>query len=145
MVEFTLVAPLLLSLGLGVAEFGNMLQNYHVIDKGVRDAARYLGHRNLGTCTSGALTGSDADTAKNLAVSGNLSGTPLKLSYWDQSTITITVSCVDNSTGIWRGETSIPIITVSASVPYSGIGFLAALGLPSITFNTQHEEQNLPD
>lgn len=42
MVEFTIVAPLLLLLMFGIAEFGRALYQYNALNKAVRDAARYL-------------------------------------------------------------------------------------------------------
>jgi TadE-like protein len=153
-IELALLAPLLVSLGLGVNEFGNAVQGYHVIDKGVRDAARYLG-KGFATCSGGAagtVTASGATAAKNLAMYGNTSGSGnLVLPYWnDPNSITIGVSCVATSGGnpAWispDGSSQVAIITVSAAVPYAGFGFLAVLGLGSPEFDLQHQEVSLPE
>lgn len=61
-VEFTLVAPLLLLLMLGAAEFGRVLFQYNTLAKAVRDSARYYStHAFVGSTTK-----EDA-TAKTLA------------------------------------------------------------------------------
>jgi TadE-like protein len=146
-VELALVAPLLLALGLGVNEFGNAVQSYHVIDKGVRDAARFLARQTAPACGG---TVPSITQAKNLAMYGNTagSGNPV-LSFWtDPTTITVTVTCIDDSSGTYlspNGGTQIPIVTAEATVPYVGFGFLAYFGLGSPTFDTQHQELMLPE
>lgn len=151
-VELTLLAPLLISLGLGVSEFGNAVQGYHVIDKGLRDAARYLG-KGFASCDSnGNSSYTNGASAKNLAMYGNTAGTgTLVLPYWsDPNTITISVSCVATSTGTpaWittDGSSQVAIITVSAAVDYVGFGILAVFGLASPEFDLQHQEVSLPE
>ncbi len=148
-VELTLLAPLLISLGLGVSEFGNAVQGYHVIDKGLRDAARYLG-KGFASCDSnGNGTFTNGTQAKNLALYGNTAGTgTLVLPYWsDPATITIGVSCVATST-TWispDGSSHVAIITVSAAVDYVGFGILAVFGLASPEFDLAHQEVSLPE
>ena len=40
--EMAIMTPVLLIIGLGVLEFGNLMFKRHLIEGGVRDAARYL-------------------------------------------------------------------------------------------------------
>jgi Flp pilus assembly protein TadG len=149
LVEFALVAPLLILLALGIFEFGRIIQSYHAIDKGVRDAARYLG-RGFATCdNNGNGSFTNGTQAKNLALYGNTAGSgSVVLGFWsDPSTITITVGCVATSTN-WispNGGTYIPSVTVKASVTYTGFGFLNFLGLQSSGFTTQHDEMSIPE
>jgi Flp pilus assembly protein TadG len=138
--ELTLVAPVLISLALGVSEFGRALQHHHVINKSVRDAARYLS-RVPAVCPAGTIAATDVTTAKNLALTGYSSGGTPILSYWtDPLTITAAVTCFDNSAGTYRGVGFIPIVTVTATVPYTGLGLLAPLGFGTITFTAAHQE-----
>jgi hypothetical protein len=146
-VELALLAPLLLSLGLGVNEFGRAVQSYHVIDKGVRAAARYLARQPAPAC-GGTVT--NTTQAKNLAMYGNTAGSgSAVLSFWtDPSTITVTVTCFDDTSGTYlspTGSTQMPIVAVEAKVPYASLGFLKVLGLGSPTFDMQHQELMLPD
>ena len=152
MVEFAVTAPVLVLFGLGVGEFGNALQNYHVRDKGMRDAARYLA-RAPTTCNGGTgsiTNASDVTAAKNLAIYGNKagSGNPV-LSFWsDPNTIGVAVACYDDSGGAFlspNGSTRIPIVTATATVPYTAVGFLGVFGLTSPTFVIQHQELTIPE
>ncbi len=143
MVEFTLVAPLLIVLGLGAGEFGRAFQHHHVLNKAARDAARYLA-RVPASCAGGITDPAYVTAAKNLAITGYAGGGAPILSYWtDPTTITVTVGCYDNSAGTLRGLSSIPLIKVSIQVDYADIGFLNLLGTDPITFNASHEEMHI--
>lgn len=147
MVELSLMLPMLIALGLGIGEFGRALQHHHTLNKGMRDAARFLARVPV-DCPSGSATGTvtdvaDVTTAKNLALNGAPSGGTPRVSYWnDPSTISVQVDCFDNTAGNFRGRSGIPQITVSASVAYQDLGFLAVLGLPSRTFSVRHQQMH---
>ncbi len=156
MVEFTLVAPLIIFLGLGAGEFGRALQHHHVINKGARDAARYLARvpatcGNAGIAAGSVTFGADETTAKYLAMTGYKdASTNWILPYWNNlSTIVITVDCLDNTAlatpfeGLYRGDAYIPSIKVSVAVPYAEVGFLSVLGAGAITFTAQHTEPHI--
>lgn len=144
-IEMTLLTPLLISLGLGIAESGRAFQHHHVMNKAMRDAARFLARVPV-TCASGATTGTvdnaaDVTMAKNLALNGAPAGGTPRVSYWtDPASITVQVDCFDNSAGTYRGQPGIPLITVSASVAYNDLGFLDALGLSTWTFTARHQQ-----
>lgn len=76
LLEFALVAPLLLVLLAGAAEFGRAFYTYHILTKSVRNAARYLSASQMSP--TGALANvypnDFIDRAKNLAVFGNTDG-----------------------------------------------------------------------
>ena len=40
-IEMAVILPVLLAIGLGVIEFGNVIYSQHLIFNGVRDGARY--------------------------------------------------------------------------------------------------------
>lgn len=71
MVEFTIGAPLLLLLLLGIGEFGRLLSQYNQLLQGSRDAARYVSSHAM-NATLGQiqrpLPTALVDTAKNLLV-----------------------------------------------------------------------------
>ncbi len=156
MIEFTLVAPLIIFLGLGAGEFGRALQHHHVLNKGARDAARYLARvpatcPNAGVAAGSITNASDIANAKNLARTGYVTaGQPALLSYWtNDATITVTVDCFDNSGGIYEGaytgKTYIPLISVTIVLPYADIGFLSLLGVSAFTFTAQHNEPHIAE
>jgi Flp pilus assembly protein TadG len=144
MIELSIMLPMLVALGLGVGEFGRALQHHHAMNKGMRDAARFLARVPV-DCPGGTVTdASDITRAKNLALNGAPSGGTPRVSYWtDPTTITVQVDCFDNTAGTFRGQPEIPQITVSASVPYQDLGFLAVLGLPSTTFSVRHQQMHI--
>lgn len=143
LVEATLILPMVLLLMLGVVEFGRIYQGHHVIEKGLRDAARFLAHV-AASCPGGTITNAaDAATAKNLALTGQPSGGSPRLPYWtDPGTVTVAVSCLDNSGAALAGPSFIPTINVSASVPYADAGFLSILGVDPLTLTASHQEVN---
>lgn len=144
LVEASLILPMLVFLAVGTFEFGRIYQNHHIIVKAVRDAGRFLSRVNA-TCPGGSITNAtDVTTAKNLALTGLPSGGTPRLSYWTSpSTISVTVNCFDNTAGTYLGDPYIPLVTVSAAVPYSDVGFLGVLGLSAITFHVAHQEVNV--
>ncbi len=152
MIEYTLLAPLIIFLGLGAGEFGRALQHHHVINKGARDAARYLA-RVPATCAgagigAGSITsGANVTTAKYLAMTGYMDpSTNWILPYWnDLATITVTVDCLANPgfEGLYRNDVNIPSINVAISVPYAEVGFLSVLGVGAISFTARHSEPHI--
>ena len=148
LVEFTLVAPLLVLLGAGLAEFGLMLHQQQIITKSVRDAARYAARTSyvFKTCP---LNGQPewaqmvADT-QNLALRGKLSSSaPLLISSWNSnSMVTVTHTCVAPGTLVSTAPGSnIPVITVSAAAPYAGAtGFFGFLGLTTFNLTASHSQ-----
>ncbi|MFV0295199.1 MAG: TadE/TadG family type IV pilus assembly protein [Hyphomicrobiaceae bacterium] len=140
LVEFTILTPILLFIGGGIVEFGNALYSYHVVDTGVRDAARYVARFKV--------PADHYDDAKSLAITGSVGGTEQRLSWWDASSISITTSTESNSidatTGErpYRGPDVITMIRVSTNAAYPGVGFLSYLGIGSpMTISLYHEER----
>lgn len=142
LVEFTLVAPMLIGLMCGLAEFGQALRQYHVMEKGVRDAARYLTHIPADPCAPSADWPSSVASAKNLAVYGAASGGTALYSGWnDVSTVSVAVaSCgvLNNPRG--PNAPTLVQVTVTATAPYVDLGMLSFLGLGSISLTASHRE-----
>jgi hypothetical protein len=138
LVETAVVVPFLLVLGLGVSEFGNVLYNHHLVDTGVRDAARYLARfRQPETRET---------EAKQLAVTGSTTGGTKRVAWWDSDDVSISYKAIANPTGAYRGPDPIRVVQVETNVTYGGVGFLGFLGLgDSLTFSIAHEERVIGD
>ena len=140
LLELTVLLPVLVVLALGVNEFGRALHHNHIVNKSVRDAARYLSRVPV-VCPGGTIDAADATLARNLALTGYPSGGSPLISYWTSpGTVSISVSCYNNTTGTFRGNQEIPTVRVSATVPYTDLGMLGALGISSLTLSGAHEE-----
>lgn len=139
LVEFSLVAPLLIFLMCGLAEFANVMRQYHIMEKGVRDAGRYLARMPMAGCT---LNGAAVAQAQNLALTGRTTGGSYLLPSWtDASTITVAVvQCVDNSSGAYRGRDDMPVIEVTADAPYADLGLLSVIGIGDIDLEASHQQ-----
>lgn len=121
-VEMALITPLLLIILFGSVEVGNFFYNEHLLSKAVRDGARYAARQNFSyySC-SGAPTGTVVAETRNLVKTGYVTGTGDRLYAWNANTITLDTSCNTALalTGIYRGKaTGVPVVTVSATVPY---------------------------
>jgi Flp pilus assembly protein TadG len=144
LVEFTVVLPFLVFLGLGAFEFSNALYGHHVITTGLRDAARYLARLDDPTAAETA--------AKQLAVYGEIGGASKRVSWWDVGDITVALTTIANpadpDTGArtYRGPDPIRVVRVVTTATYPGLGFFAVLGLGStLAINTFHEERVIGD
>ena len=140
LIEFTVVAPFLLVLGLGVIEFGNVLYRHQLILTGVRDAARYLSRVDDPNAW--------ATDAKQLAVYGEIGGATNRVPWWNVGDVTVAVTSIDNpvdpDTGArtYRGGEQILIVRVSTTATYPGVGVLGFLGLgSSLSVSAFHEER----
>src|SRR6185295_11404664 len=100
LVEFTLLAPFLLFLGLGMSEFGRFLYQYQLVLDGLRDGARYLARLYDPTDAT------NQSNAANLAVTGTIDGSgAARVDGWAAADIEFVVGDldVDNSAGTYRG------------------------------------------
>jgi Flp pilus assembly protein TadG len=77
-IELAVALPLLLLTMMATAEFGRMLSQYDVLNKAVRDGARYLAANALaagGTTGVVTITAALTTATQNLVVTGNTNGT----------------------------------------------------------------------
>lgn len=139
LVEFTLAAPLLILLMCGLAEFANAMRQYHIMEKGVRDAARYVARVPMTGC---AVNAAATTTARNLALTGTMAGGQFLLPTWnDPGTVTVQIaSCLDNSSGAYRGHAQMATVEVTANAPYVDLGLLTVIGLDPITLEVSHQQ-----
>ena len=153
-VEFVLILPLLALMLFGTIEIGRLLFDFHAASKTVRDATRYLTRIDAAAlglaCPAVTVNNAAAEVtnAKNLALRGTIdTSKPYLLAYWtDANSISVTVSCEDNSAdpkpyqGFYAEAAWIASITVSATVPIPLMnGWLLGLG-DTLTFTVSHEE-----
>jgi len=135
LIEFTIMAPLLLSLVLGIAEFGRFLYQYQMVLEGLRDAGRYLARLDPNDATN-------QGNAANLATTGTIDGTgDVRVDGWEAGDIDFFVTDVDNSAGTYRGPAEIEVIEVTTTFDYVDVGFLSALGFDPISIDAAHEQR----
>lgn len=139
LVEFSLLAPFLLTLALGMTEFGRFIYQYQLVVEGVRDAGRYLARLD-------ASNGANQTSAANLAVTGTIDGTgDPRVEGWSAADINFDVEDVVNDDGagnpLYRGAAIIQVITVSTTFNYEDVGFLSALGFDPIAVDAAHEQR----
>jgi Flp pilus assembly protein TadG len=135
LIEFTIIAPFLLSLIFGIAEFGRFLYQYQMVLEGLRDAGRYLARLDANDATN-------QSNAANLATTGTIdgSGDP-RVDGWEAGDIDFDVTDVDNTAGIYRGPAEIEVIEVTTTFDYADVGFLSALGFDAISIDAAHEQR----
>lgn len=151
--EMTILTPVLLVIGLGVVEFGNLMFKRHLIENGMRDAARYLA--GLAACDTASK-----EAAANIATRGTIDTSGVfRVAGWTLDPVA-DISCVDvgetytsatYGTHTLRGgglDNQLTIVKVSTVVSYGNIdlGFLAVLdrlgtGFSTMTFPVFHEER----
>lgn len=148
LVEFTLTLPFLLVLAAGLGEFGVMLHQQQVITTSVRDAARYAARASVAfkSCpisTQPEWTQIVAD-AQTIAMRGSLNGSaPLLVPAMNSTTmVTVADACAPAGSFVSPagGGNNIPVITITATAPYSGSGFLGFLGLGSLSLTATHSQ-----
>ncbi len=155
-VELALILPLFPLMLFGTIEIGRMLFDYQAASKSVRDATRYLTRIDpvaLGLACPTTINNTAAPVieAKNLALRGTIdTSKPFLLPYWtdtDPNSVSVTVSCIDNSGAIYQGfyadVAEIPNITVSATVSLPLMnGWLLGLA-DTLSFTISHKEAHI--
>ena len=140
--------PLLLVLLFGSVEVGYYFLSEHVVQKSVRDAARFgarLAMINYPSCTVPA-NGTAEQQIRRVARFGNAAGTgtPRLLGWTADNMTTVTIACDNVSSwgtgGIYTEfPNGAPVVTVTAQVPYNT--FFGVLGLGTATLNLNSESQ----
>lgn len=141
--EMALVTPLLLTLMFGSFELGNYFLSEHIVVKAVRDGARFAGRLPFTEYDCSTPSTDAIDKTRNVTRTGQVaSGGAARLNSWTSSdTITVSVDCSATTTGgIYKDKTGgAPVVTVSASVPYSSLLGTVGLANPSLTLNAQSQ------
>ena len=142
LIEMSVVIPVLLAIGLGTLEFGNLFYKYHLIANAVRDAARYAAGLNgtvLGSSGDVCTSPKAADLQKMAADLAQQTGAGSEV--WTSGTIAVSCASFDNSADEFRGADSIYSVKVTATVPYQSLGFLGYFNLASPTLTVSHQER----
>jgi Flp pilus assembly protein TadG len=143
--EMALVTPLLLLFLFGSVELGRYFHNEHLVLKAVRDGARFAARQDFSAFSgcSGSPTGTVVSDTQNLVRTGLMSGGSAQLPNWPAATVTLTTSCSttagsETMTGIYRGRTTgAPIVTVTATVPYTPL--FGTLVFGGLTLNASQQ------
>jgi Flp pilus assembly protein TadG len=135
LVEFSLLAPFLVFLVLGMTEFGRFLYQYQMVLEGLRDAGRYIARLDPTDATN-------QSNARNLAVFGTINGSgTARVTGWTVANISFNPQNISNSAGTYRGPATIQVIEVTTTFNYADVGFLSLLGLGPISVNAAHEQR----
>jgi Flp pilus assembly protein TadG len=156
-IELALVLPFLLILMFGAVDVGDYYMSEHVVQKSVRDAARYAARLQLvqsdGTvnysCSPLTLGTAAKQNIQHVARFGDPNGTSARLPGWTSDDMaTVTLNCDSNTSdtyvngGVYDGFPdggAVPVITVSATVPYTTL--FGALGVGATTWNLNAQSQ----
>lgn len=131
-VEFALLVPVILLTTAVIVELGRGLAQAQAVEKGLR------GGIMVAARSSSPITGAEEIIVKRMVMTGTVAagGTPLVDGWTDTSTVDI----VESTTTV-NGE-SIPVITITATVPYTELlpGISAMFGLADVTVQTVHAQ-----
>jgi Flp pilus assembly protein TadG len=151
--EMALVLPLLLVLTFASFDVGNYFLAEHVVQKAVRDAARFAARLPLTDYPSCSVPsgGTAEQQTQRVARSGDPTGTAgQRLAGWtSDSMTTVTINCAVagsfNNAGIYKDFPTVggvagaaPVVTVSATVPYTPLFGYVFRGL---TLNASADSQ----
>lgn len=135
--EFALVLPVLVVVMGFIGEFSRAVYQYHVAEKGVKSAARYLAR--VPDVTSCATSSFDSykTNAITMAQRGSFDmSDPFVLNNWTTaSDVQVSVTCISNPVdpvtkqSPYYGPELIPVITVSTSFEFNDLGMLNIIKL----------------
>ena len=143
--EMALVMPLLLILMFGTFELGYYFLSEHVVQKAVRDAARYAARLPMTSYPSCAPTTDTTSQIQRMARTGRPDdgGASQRLQGWSANNMTtVTVTCVPTGTytGIYvEFPTGVTKVKVTASVPYPTLFSTMGLGTSTLQLNAESE------
>lgn len=148
--EMALVTPLLVILMFGSAEVGKFFWDEHLVVKAVRDGARFAARQSFASMPCGGPAANEAQI-RNLVRFGKPVVTDTdqpRLSYWtDAATITVSIRCYDNAgtdgarvyDGLYSDRPQVPLVEVSASVPYAPLFGLLGISAGGLKLNAADE------
>ena len=129
-VEAGLVLPFLILLGIAAADYSNLLISHHKMQSSLTNAGNYLAR-------AGAPNALEAN-ARNLAVTGVISGGTAKLPGWTTGDINIAYKTTVNANNNYRGN-NIRVVQVSTALEYRGFGFVNAVVPGRVTMRDTFE------
>ena len=139
-----LVAPLLTTLIFGAMELGYYFFSEHVVVKAVRDGARYASRQSFDqyTCpdqVDPAVVTNTRNVTRTDQVAG---GGSARLSSWTSgNTIDVTLRCDTSGSygAFYTGMAGVPVVSVSATVPYNSLFSLLGFNAVSLSLNAASE------
>ncbi len=149
LVEAAVLLPFLTLLLFGAFEFSKIFYDRHLVETGLRDAARYLAR------TDDPLAAANRLQARRIAVFGTAdgSGSP-RVSWWTPAELAAgdcTGFCVlltetanlDPLTGAkrFRGGDAVRSVEVRAFLDHPGLGTFALLGIRGLRMRIAHQER----
>ena len=141
--EMAMALPLLMILLVGTFELGNYFLAEHVVQKSVRDAARYAARLPMASYPSCVPTAAAETEIQKVARTGRPDGTVQRLQGWtadNMTTITVTCDTSGTYTGIYSDfAEGVPTITIAASVPYPSLFGTLGFGAVSLTLNARSQ------
>jgi Flp pilus assembly protein TadG len=147
--EMALVLPLLLVLLFGSVDVGYYFMSEHVVQKAVRDAARYASRIPASNynCAGPSVDPTAEQNIRRVARFGDPAGTNARLAGWTADTFTtVTLTCDADTThtyvnkGIYTDfPAGVPVVTVSARVPYPSLFGVLGLGNMTAWLNAQSQ------
>lgn len=143
--ELAMSLPLLILLLFGSVELGYYFMSEHVVQKGVRDAARYGSRLPVSnfSCPTSTVLDPGLTQIRRVARTGQPDGTVSRLGGWTDDTMTTVMLSCDTSgtyTGIYDDfPDGVPVLTVSASVPYPSLFGTIGIPIPALTLNAQSQ------
>ena len=144
MLEFAIAIPILFILFAGGWEIARGLWLYEALNKGVRDASRYLARVDDPT-TAGSL-----EMAERLVLTGDIVGQnqPPRFNY-NKLTVTVDTKTYNNAAGVYRGpdgaNADIQVVRVTAAMEFEApLLFFLSLANP-MTIKVMHEQRHIGD
>ena len=143
--ELALVLPLLLTMMFSTFELGNYFLAEHIVQKAVRDAARYAARLPMINYPSCVPTAAATTQIQLMAQTGrpDIGGAPQKLQGWnnkDMTTVTLTCVATGTYTGIYtQFPTGVTVVKVSASVPYPTLLGTMGIAIPTLKIGAESQ------
>lgn len=141
--EMALATPLLLMLMVGTFELGHYFMSEHIVQKAVRDAARYAARLPMSSYPACTPSAAALTQIQRVARTGRPDGTVQRLQGWSADTMTTVTMTCDTSgtyTGVFADNPQgAPTITVSSVVPYASLFGTLGLGNPSLVVTARSQ------
>jgi Flp pilus assembly protein TadG len=144
-VEMALVAPLLIAIMFGAMELGYYFYSEHVVVKAVRDGARFASRQSFDhydCATSGVDATVQVDTQRVTRTDRVASGGTARLASWtSDASVSVTMRPEPMGTygSFYGGMTCIPVVVVSATVPYTSLFSLLGFNTTSLQLTARSE------
>lgn len=145
--EMALVAPLLIIIMFASMEMGHYFYSEHVVVKAVRDGARFASRQSFAdyACPGGTIGGTVVLDTQRLTRTNTVdgSGSPRLGGWTTDASVSVTATCFDNSSGtyssFYEGTGEFPIVTVSATVPYSSLFSMVGFNSTGLQLNATQQ------